>query len=190
MGVGVSGLCRRESLLIAAFQALSHAASVVKSNGVLFERAARKLGLNPFPAPMAIPFATSCGPQRLRQLRFLSRLWLRSQRKSSSLASMNPIAEKTGRCEISPHSYVQINRARFPRSRRRRCFTSTARKNVYLQKAKAVIVSANRRGDPTPASALGLKQFPMGLAQLQRPRRKNLMLNSGGISLRCFPDEQ
>jgi len=26
----------------------------VKSNGVLFERAARKLGLNPFPAPMAI----------------------------------------------------------------------------------------------------------------------------------------
>lgn len=41
-----------------------------KSSGVLFERAARKLGWHPFPAPMAI-LAPASRTQRLHQLRLL-----------------------------------------------------------------------------------------------------------------------
>ena len=44
--------------------------------------------------------------QRLHELRFLPGLWLRGGREISSLASMIPLAENTGRCEIRPNSYV------------------------------------------------------------------------------------
>ncbi len=47
----------------------------VKSSGVLFERGARKLGLHPFPAPMAINSVPYRDRPALRALRFLP--WVR-----------------------------------------------------------------------------------------------------------------
>ena len=49
----------------------------VKSSGALLERGARKLGLHPFPAPMAIDRRSYRGRPGLRSLRILHRLRLR-----------------------------------------------------------------------------------------------------------------
>ena len=53
----------------------------VKGSGVVFERAAWKLGYHPFPAPMAILSQPRAGTRFLRELRILSRLRLRSGRE-------------------------------------------------------------------------------------------------------------
>src|SRR5690348_9880217 len=78
----------------------------VKSSGVLLERGARKLGLHPFPAPMAIvsqqyrgrPACVNCG--------FCQAFACEVMAKSSALYTMVPEAEATGRCEVRAESYV------------------------------------------------------------------------------------
>jgi len=50
-----------------------------KSNGVLFERAARKLGLNPFPAPMANSLASHAPAAALASTAGSARVRLRSE---------------------------------------------------------------------------------------------------------------
>ena len=85
----------------------------VKSSGVIFERAAWKLGWHPFPAPMAIlsqPYRGRAGCIHCgRCLGFGCEVGA----KSSSLASVIPVAQQTGRCEIRTESYafrVETNR--------------------------------------------------------------------------------
>src|SRR5579862_9666459 len=78
----------------------------VKSSGVLMEQGARKLGLHPFPAPMAIvsqpyrgrPACVNCG--------FCIGFACEVRAKSSSLYTMIPEAESTGLCEVRSQSYV------------------------------------------------------------------------------------
>ncbi len=160
----------------------------VKSNGVLFERAARKLGLNPFPAPMAILSQPRAGRSACINCGFCLGFGCEVKAKSSSLASMIPIAEKTGRCEIRPNSYVhKIELDAHGRAVGAIYFDE--KKNIHLQKAKAVIVSANGAETPRLLLLSASKQFPNGLANSSGYVGKNLMLNSGGISLGLF-DEQ
>ncbi len=67
--------------------------------------------------------------------------------KSSSLASVIRMAERTGRCEIRPNCYVhQIEMDKNGRATGAVYFD--AQRNTHLQKAKAVIVCAN--GAETP----------------------------------------
>src|SRR5882762_8081114 len=67
--------------------------------------------------------------------------------KSTSLSSVIPMAEKTGRCEIRPNCYVhRIETDKNGRAIGALYFDS--QRNVHLQKAKAVILSAI--GDETP----------------------------------------
>jgi len=160
----------------------------VKSNGVLFERAARKLGLNPFPAPMAILSQPRAGRSACINCGFCLGFGCEVKAKSSSLASMIPIAEKTGRCEIRPNSYVHKIELD-ARGRAVGAVYFDEKKNVHLQKAKAVIVSANGAETPRLLLLSASKQFPNGLANSSGYVGKNLMLNSGGISLGLF-DEQ
>lgn len=74
----------------------------VKSSGVLFERAARKLGLHPFPAPMAILSQPYRGRGACVHCGFCESFGCEIRAKSSTLATVIPLAEKTGRCEIRP----------------------------------------------------------------------------------------
>src|SRR5256885_64870 len=67
----------------------------------------------------------------------------------------------------------------------KRCLVRTGR----VQKAKAVIVPANGAEPPRLLLLSASKQFPNGLANSSGYVGKNLMLNSGGISLGLF-DEQ
>ena len=79
----------------------------VKSSGVLFERGAKKLGLHPFPAPLAIISQQYRGRPACVHCGYCEAFGCEVGAKSSTLAALVPAAVKTGRCEIRPNSYVR-----------------------------------------------------------------------------------
>jgi choline dehydrogenase-like flavoprotein len=148
----------------------------VKSSGVIFERAAWKLGWHPFPSPMAIlsqPYrgraaCVHCG----RCLGFGCEVGA----KSSSLASVIPVAQQTGRCEIRTQSCVfRVRTNRHGRATGVAYFDASRRQ--HFQKARAVILSCN--GAETPRLLLLSKSrlFPNGLANSSGWVGTHLMIN-------------
>ena len=79
----------------------------MKSSGVLFERATKTLGLHPYPAPMAVLSQPYRGRPACVHCGFCESFGCEMRAKSSTLASIIPEAEATGRCEIRPDSYVR-----------------------------------------------------------------------------------
>jgi choline dehydrogenase-like flavoprotein len=71
----------------------------VKSSGVIFERAARQLGWNPFPAPMAILSQPRAGRSACMNCGFCLSFGCEVGAKSSSLVAAIRVAERTGRCD-------------------------------------------------------------------------------------------
>jgi len=148
----------------------------VKSSGVLLERGARKLGLHPFPAPMAI----NSGPYRGRpgcgHCGFCHGFACEFTAKSSTLFTMIPEAEATGRCEVRSDSYV--SRIETNASGRATGVTFIdAQKRTRFQHASAVVVCAN--GGETPRLLLMSEsaRFPQGLANSSGVVGKHLMFN-------------
>ncbi|HJZ65505.1 MAG TPA: GMC family oxidoreductase [Candidatus Acidoferrum sp.] len=159
----------------------------VKSNGVAFERGARKLGLHPFPAPMAILSQPLAGRSACVNCGFCWGFGCEVKAKSSSLASMIPLAEKTGRCEIRPNSYV--HRIELDsRGRATGAVYFDARKTAHLQKAKAIVLAANGAETPRLLLLSASKQFPNGLANSSGLVGKNLMLNSAAVAFGVFDE--
>jgi hypothetical protein len=78
----------------------------VKSSGVLLERGARKLGLHPQVAPVAILSQPFNGRPACIHCGFCMGFGCEMAAKSSTLVTMIPQAEATGRCEIRPQSTV------------------------------------------------------------------------------------
>ncbi len=135
----------------------------VKSSGVLMERGAKKLGLTAFPAPVAVLSQPYKGRGGCAHCGFCTWFGCEMKAKSSTLASVIPMAEKTGCCEIRPHSCVRkIATDRKGRVTGVNYFD--ANKREVFQRAKAVVVCAN--GVETPRLLLMSKsnQFPNGLA--------------------------
>ena len=157
----------------------------VKSSGVLFERAARKLGWHPFPAPMAILSKSYPGRAACIHCGFCESFGCEVGAKSSTLASVIPMAERTGRCEIRPNSYVRkIETDQTGRATGVIYFD--ARGKEVFQKAKAVVVCAN--GAETPRLLLMSKSnlFPQGLANSSGLVGKYLMVNGFAIAMASF----
>ena len=159
----------------------------VKGSGVIFERAAKKLGYHPFPAPMAILSQPRPGRSACVNCGFCLGFGCEVKAKSSSLAAMIPVAEATGRCEIRPNCYVH----RLETDKTGRVVGAVyfdAKKNMHFQKAKAVVVCAN--GAETPRLLLLSKsaQFPNGLANSSGLVGKYLMPNSGAIAFGTFDE--
>src|ERR1700693_4641827 len=151
----------------------------VKSSGVIFERAAQKLGWNPFPAPMAILSQPRPGRSACVNCGFCLGFGCEVGAKSSSLATAIRMAEQTGRCEIRPNSYV--HRIELDANGRATgAVYFDAQRNVQRQKAKAVVVCANGAETPRLLLLSANKQFPNGLANSSGMVGKNLMFNSGG----------
>jgi choline dehydrogenase-like flavoprotein len=150
----------------------------VKSSGVLLESGARKLGLHPFPAPMAIVSQPYRGRPGCAHCGFCIGFGCEVMAKSSTLYTMIPEAEATGRCEIRPHSYVY----RVALNRRGRTtgvhYFDQSRRDQF-QKARAVVVSAN--GAETSRLLLNSEsdRFPQGLANSSGLVGKYLMFNQG-----------
>ncbi len=157
----------------------------VKSSGVIFERAARKLGWHPFPAPMAILSQPRAGRSACINCGFCLGFGCEVGAKSSSLATAIRMAERTGRCDIRPNSYVHrietdangraVGAAYFDEQRA-----------THLQKAKAVIVCANGAETPRLLLLSANKQFPDGLANSSGLVGKYLMLNSNTVAVGVF----
>jgi choline dehydrogenase-like flavoprotein len=159
----------------------------VKGSGVIFETAARKLGWNPFPAPMAILSQPRPGRSACVFCGFCLGFGCEVKAKSSSLASMIPVAEHSGKCEIRPNSYVhkiEIDE----RGRATGAVYFDEKKNIQRQKAKAVILSANGAETPRLLLLSASSQFPNGLANSSGYVGKNLMFNSGSVSLGVFDE--
>jgi len=159
----------------------------VKGSGVIFERAAAKLGYHPFPAPMAILSQPRAGRSACVNCGFCLGFGCEVKAKSTALSAMIPVAEATGRCEIRPNCYVH----RLETDKTGRVTGAVyfdAKKNSHLQRAKAVVVCAN--GAETPRLLLLSKspQFPDGLANSSGLVGKNLMPNSGAIVFATFDE--
>ena len=160
----------------------------VKSSGVLFERGARKLGLHPFPAPMAItsrpykgrPACISCG--------FCMGFGCEARAKSSTLFTMIPEAEATGNCEVRSASYVyHVDTDAAGRITGVHYFDQD--KRTHFQPARAVVLSAN--GAETTRLLLNStsNRFPQGLANSSGLVGKHLMFNQGGSVQGMFEHE-
>jgi len=157
----------------------------VKSSGVLFDRAARKLGLHSFPAPMAIlsqpyrdrPGCLHCG--------FCMYFGCEVRAKSSTLAVHIPLAEGTGRCEIRPDSYVR----KIEVDRRGRVtgavYFDRHRREVF-QRAKAVVLCANGAETPRLLLMSKSKLFPQGLANSSGLVGRYLMFDAGALCAGLF----
>ena len=148
----------------------------VKSSGVLFERGARKLGLHPFPAPMAINSQPYGGRPACVHCGFCHGFACEVQAKGSSLVTMIPQAQETGRCEVRAESYVvRVSTNKQGRADGVAYFDPEGREQ--FQKARAVIVCAN--GAETPRLLLMSEnaKFPHGLANSSGVVGKYLMFN-------------
>ena len=114
----------------------------VKSSGVLFERAARKLGLHPFPAPVAVISQDYQGRGRCVHCGFCELFGCEMRSKSSTLVSVIPAAERTGRCEVRPDSYVRKLEVD-EKGRVTGAVYFDAKKREVLQRSRVVVVCAN-----------------------------------------------
>ncbi len=159
----------------------------VKSSGVIFERAAHKLGYHPFPAPMAILSQPRAGRGACVECGFCLGFGCEVGAKSSSLASVVRMAEKTGRCEIRPNSYahkVAVDKS----GRATGVMYFDAKRNIQMQKTKAVILSANGAETPRLLFLSASSQFPNGLANSSGLVGKYLMPNSSAVSIGVFDE--
>jgi len=153
----------------------------IKSTGALLERGARKMGWHPFPAPIAILSQNYRNRAGCVHCGYCEQYGCEVGAKSSTLATVIPEAELTGRCEIRPESYVYEIRTNAA-GRVTGVAYFDARKSENFQKARAVIVCAN--GAETPRLLLMSKssQFPQGLANSSGLVGRHLMFNSYALA--------
>ena len=148
----------------------------VKSSGVLFERGARKLGLHPVPAPLAINSMAWGGRSPCVHCGFCHGMACEVAAKASSLTTVIPEAEATGHCEVRPESYV-VRIDTDARGRASGVAYFDAAKREHFQKARAVVVSANGAETPRLLLMSANGQFPDGLANSSGVVGKYLMFN-------------
>jgi choline dehydrogenase-like flavoprotein len=148
----------------------------VKSSGVLFERGARAVGLHPQPAPLAILSRPFHGRSACQHCGYCLSFGCEFGAKSSTLVTVIPIAEATGRCEVRPESYVR----RIEVGRHGRIVGATyfdAEKREHFQAARAVVVCCNGAETPRLLLMSASPRFPDGLANSSGLVGKYLMFN-------------
>jgi choline dehydrogenase-like flavoprotein len=157
----------------------------VKSSGVLFERATKKLGLHPYPAPMAILSRPYQGRAACAECGFCESFGCEMRAKSSTLVSVIPMAEKTGRCEIRPNSYVRKIETDAQGRVTGAVYFNANRREVF-QRAKAVVLCANGTETARLLLLSKSKRFPDGLGNSSGLVGKYLMWDNGGFANGVF----
>ncbi len=148
----------------------------VKSSGVLFEKGAKKIGLNPQVAPVAILSKPYRGRASCVNCGFCMGFGCETGAKSSSLSAMIPLAMASGRCELRSDCTVyrlQTN----DKGRVDEVLYLDKDGKQRSQRAKAVIVSANGLETPRLLLMSESPRFPQGLATSSGLVGKNLMFN-------------
>ncbi len=157
----------------------------VKSSGVLFDRGAKKLGLHPYPAPMAILSQPYQGRAACVHCGFCEFFGCEMRAKSSTLVSVIPQAEKTGRCEIRPNSYVRKIETDAHGRVTGAVYFDANRREIF-QKAKAVVLCSNGAETARLLLMSKSKRFPQGLANSSGLVGKYLMWDNGAEALGLF----
>ena len=157
----------------------------VKSSGVLFERATKKMGLHPFPAPVAILSQPYKGRAACVHCGFCESFGCEMEAKSSTLVSVIPVAEGTGRCEIRPNSYVRKIEVNGRGKVTGALYFDQDRKEV-MQRAKVVVLCANGVESAKLLLLSKSNQFPNGLANSSGMVGKHLMWDLGLLAEGLF----
>ncbi len=157
----------------------------VKSSGVLFEQGARKLGLHPQPAPMAILSRPHNGRAACQHCGYCIGYGCEFGAKSSTLVSMIPQALATGKCEIRPESIViEVTTNTAGRVTGARYLDPQGKEQH--QQARAVIVSGNGAETPRLLLMSTSSRFPSGLANSSGLVGKYLMFNTNPSAWATF----
>ena len=148
----------------------------VKSSGVLLERGARRLGLHPFPAPMAINSVPYGGRPACAHCGFCHGFPCEMSAKGSTLFSMIPQAEATGRCEVRADAYVvRIDTDKKGRASGVTYLDKEGRERQ--QRARVVVVCANGAETPRLLLMSATPRWPDGLANSSGLVGRYLMFN-------------
>jgi choline dehydrogenase-like flavoprotein len=149
----------------------------INSSGVLLQRAAKKLGISSQVEPLAILSQPHNGRPGCINCGFCSLFGCEVGAKSSSLASMIPLAEASGNCEIRAEC-AAFRIGTNAEGRADEVLYYDPDGNERSQKTRAVIVSAN--GAETPRLLLNSANAaqPDGLANSSGFVGRNLMFNT------------
>lgn len=148
----------------------------VKSPGVLLERAAKKLGYNPYPAPVAILSQPHNGRPACIHCGLCNGYGCEVNAKSSTMATMIPLALATGNCELRSGCTVShLDTDETGRVSEVLYWDQTGKQ--ITQRAKAVVLSANGAETPRLLFMSESSRFPDGLGNSSGMVGKNLMFN-------------
>jgi choline dehydrogenase-like flavoprotein len=151
----------------------------IKGSGVLFERGAKKLGWDTMPVPLAVLSQPHNGRKACINCGFCFGYACPVGAKSSTANTVIPVAEKSGRCEIRPNSYVrQVAVDRNGKVTGVVYFDS--QKREVFQKAKAVAVCGNSAETARLLLLSKSSLFPNGLANSSGLVGKYIMFGGNG----------
>jgi choline dehydrogenase-like flavoprotein len=160
----------------------------MKSSGVLFERGAKELGITTQAEPHAILSQPFNGRPGCMHCGYCMWFGCEMNAKSSTLATMIPLAEASGHCEIRPNSAV-FRIETDERGRASEVLYYDADGNERGQRAKAVIVSANGAETARLLLLSESSRHPDGLANSSGFVGRNLMYNIHSGALAVFPEQ-
>ena len=157
----------------------------IKGSDVLLERAAKQLGLTPYPAPVAILSQPFNGRPGCIHCGFCNGFGCEVNAKSSSMIAMTPLALASGNCELRTGctvSRVHTNEA----GRVTEVVYWDGKSVEQPQRSKAGILCAN--GAETPRLLLMSESalFPDGLANSSGFVGQNLMFNGYASAVGLF----
>ena len=160
----------------------------IKSEGVLLERGAAKLGWHAAPAPMAILSQPYRGRSACVNCGFCFGFVCEMGAKSGSVNAMIPGAVATGRCEIRTGSYVRkVEVGANGRATGVKYFN--AQKVEFYQRAKVVLVCANGAETPRLLLNSATNGHGDGLANSSGFVGRNVMFNYNTAAIGMFAEE-
>jgi choline dehydrogenase-like flavoprotein len=152
------------------------------------ERGARRLGLHPVPAPLAINSQPYNGRPACIHCGFCYGYGCEVNAKASSLTTVIPEAESTGNCEVRPDSYV-FRIVTDTRGRATGVAYFDGERRERMQRARAVVLCANGAETPRLLLMSATAQFPQGLANSSGLVGKYLMFNYTSRAVGVFEHE-
>ncbi len=157
----------------------------LKSSGALMKIAASRLGLTVVPGPLALITQPYMGRSACVNCGMCSDFGCHVRARSSSAVTVLPIAVETGRCEVRANSYVHD----IPVDERGRVTGAVyfnAEGVQVLQRARAVVLSANASESARLLLLSKSRLFPDGLANSSGLVGRYLMLGNGAGASALF----
>ena len=133
-----------------------------------------------FPAPMAVLSKPYLGRAACSHCGWCETFGCEMGAKSSTLASVIPMAEKTGRCEIRSGCYVRRIQTNDAGRVTGAVYFDSQRREVF-QRSRAVVLSANGIESAKLLLMSASKRFPNGLANSSGMVGKNFMWDLGAF---------